>query len=131
MGGGTETIGGIEKRDYENIPFFLTRPVQQSMLSVLDDYINVVLNDAKEEGGKKSFLSLGSKDYRNTPKNVYLKKIFADFFECFEDLKQKLKEGAWKNSRFFLKWKLLMKTGLELLDTTEQGEQSENFQITD
>jgi len=84
------------KKESEKMPFWLIPPVEYSMISTLDDYIDVILSHVGEEGGKKTFYSYmtGFRNYKHTQKNVQLRKIFAGFFESFEELKEKLKEGG-------------------------------------
>jgi len=82
------------KREFEKIPFWLAPPVEYSMISTLDDYIDVILSQIGEEGGKKTFFSYltGLRGYKHTQKNVQLRRIFTGFFESFEELKERLKE---------------------------------------
>jgi len=93
MGGGTGTGYDIKRETYEEMPFFLIPPV--STMCRLDDYLNIILSDVGEEGGKKTFFSCltGIKEYRNTEKNANLKKIFTGFFESFWELEKKLADG--------------------------------------
>ncbi len=78
-----------ERIPYEEFPFFLRPPFNGSGL---DSYIDTILSDVKEDGGRKILYTFfgGEKNYRNTPQAENLKKIFHGFFESFRGLKKEL-----------------------------------------
>ncbi len=84
----------VKKRDYEKAPFFLIPPVEYSMISTLNDYIDVILSHVGEDGGRKTFSSYltGFKNYKHSQKNVRLRRIFTGFFKSFQELKETLKD---------------------------------------
>lgn len=98
--GGRDGFSEI-RRDFEQQPFFLIPLVEHSMTSMLDDYIDVILSNIGEEGGKKNFYTYlsGFKNYKQSPKNACLREIFTGFFESFGALKGTLKrEGLEKTA---------------------------------
>ena len=106
-----------EKRDFEKIPFWLIPPVEYSMISTLDDYIDVILSNIGEEGGGKTFSSYltGILDYKHTQKNTQLKEIFTGLFESFGELKQKLKEGGLEKTSRSIEMQAPDKSGFGLI----------------
>jgi hypothetical protein len=90
-------IGGRDAQsygfDFEKMRFKLISLFDASYGDTIDDYINVILSDVKEGGGKKSFL-LEFRNYNNSTKKEYLKTIFDEFSGSIEELRKKLIEGG-------------------------------------
>ena len=107
-----------EKRETKKMPFFLIPPVGYSMLSTLDDYIDVILSQIGEKGGRKTLFSYltGIKDYKHTQKNVQLRKIFTGFFESFEELKEKLNDGGLEKTAASIEMQAPDRNGFGLIE---------------
>jgi hypothetical protein len=106
------------KRDFENKPFWTIPPVEYSMLSTLDDYIDVILTQTGEDGGRKTFFSYltGLRDYKHTRKNVQLRRIFTGFFESFEELKNRLKENGLEKTSGLIEMQAPDRNGFGLIE---------------
>jgi hypothetical protein len=106
-----------EKKEFEKIPFWLIPPVEYSTTPRLDNYIDIILSDIGEEGGRKTFFSYLTKilDYKNTQKNIQLKKVFIGLFESFRELKEKLKEGGLEKTSRSIEMQAPDKSGFGLI----------------
>lgn len=63
----------------------------------LENYLNIVLHDLKEEGGKYNVL-IQKSDYRESGKIENIKNLFGKKFESIEKLKETLKKGEFENT---------------------------------
>src|SRR4030042_986944 len=69
-------------------------------LDSMDNYLNLLFNDVKEEGGKSTFFSFitQTRDYRKSRKIDYVKGLFGDLFSSFGELREALKDGGLENT---------------------------------
>src|SRR4030042_3071689 len=73
---------------------------ESGRLKSMDNYLNILFNDVKEEGGKSTFFSFitQTRDYRKSKKIDYVKDLFKGIFSSFRELREALKEGGLENT---------------------------------
>ncbi|VVB84127.1 Uncharacterised protein [uncultured archaeon] len=113
----------LKKGEIEIKPFYLLPPRLNSFEDATD-YINIILNGIGEEGGKDivliTFLT-GDRDFKKCPKGKYLVKVFDEFYDSFEGLKKKLKEGELEKLASLLHMQQPNERGFGLITYTRLG----------
>jgi hypothetical protein len=82
----------VEKEPFFLLPLFNLTSYDE----FLEKYLNVILSDNKEEGGKGSLISFMTqiKNYTDTSEFNNLKKLYGSLFKNFKDLRKKLQESS-------------------------------------